>query len=146
MADPVWRLVFDDDAKVVVRCTLPTVEAEAMLPALVPLFGSGRRADVVEALARLGPAFADSILSWTVEHPSGRPVPPTRKGVLRVPVEVLVVIVREWLAAWTARPAVSTVDDDPDLSLLDEGVPAIALVPAESDEDDTPDLVAAEAV
>lgn len=133
---PVWRLDFTDAGLpgVVVRCTVPTVEAEAMLPGLVPLLGTGRRADVVTALARLGPAFADSVLSWTVEHPVGRRVPSTRRGVVRVPAEVLVVVVREWVAAWSAYTARPAAELESDLSVLQDGVPAIALVPDDVDE------------
>lgn len=134
MADPpVWRLVFDDHSPpVVVRCTVPTVEAEALLLGLVPLFATGRRQDVVEALSRLGPAFADSVLSWTVQHPPGRRVAPTRRGVLRVPAEQLVVIVRAWLDAWRSPAQAAPAPDGDgltDLSVLNEDLPAVALVP-----------------
>ena len=86
------------------------------------------------SVARMAAAFADSLLSWTLTTPSGRPAPPTRRGVQRVDRDILLVL-REWFRCW-ALPAAGSPDVDPIEAALAD-VPMIALVPnAETAEPD----------
>lgn len=126
----VWRLRLEDLGEEV-RVTTPTLEAQALAPRLLPLFLSGRQQDVIRAVARMAGPFADSLLSWTVCW-KGRPVPCTRRGVLRVDLGLVLIVLREWIALWPAPeveqgPAESA-EVDPEAKLL-AGLPMTALVP-----------------
>jgi hypothetical protein len=127
---PVWRLRFADRPGLVVRVTRPTIEAEVIAPRLVSLFTSRVRGDRVLAVAQLAVPFADSLLSWTLQW-NGKPVPSTRRGVLRVDLDLMADILREWLALATAAPAQDPVPDAPERAddPLLAGLPMLALVP-----------------
>lgn len=123
---PVWRLVdFERYPDLVVRVTVPTLEARALAARLVPLFTSGREQAVFEATAAMAAPFADSLVSWNARTPAGRPAPATRKGVLRVDPGVLFVVFREWFALWPTaeQPAA---EPEPE---VDEGLALLATLP-----------------
>lgn len=136
---PVWRLrfEFDDHPDLLVRVTVPTVEAEVLAPTLGPLFLSGRRHDMATAVAALAGPFADSLLSWDLEW-NGEPVKPTRRGLLRIDLELAADILAQWTgceawpgtreraaAAARAQEAAELVEVERQLADL----PMLALVP-----------------
>ena len=132
MADdpPVWRLVFEERPGLVVRVSIPTLEARALATELVPDFTSEDEAVVVAAVARLAVPFGDSLVSWTARTPAGDPAPPTRKGTVRVDVWLLLDVLREWIPLWPplggTRPAEVEVEPDAELALL-AGMPMVPL-------------------
>lgn len=149
---PVWRLAFDDHPDLVVRVTVPTLEARALVPKVLPLLRSRRAEDVTAAISRLAVPFADSLLSWDLTW-AGRPVKPTRRGVLRVDQALMLEILTQWIKLWTAPPRreqeSSTSDDD--AAALAE-LPMVALDPettvdiapvGELDESDRPPVLEA---
>lgn len=154
----VWRLTgFDGHPDLWVRVTVPTIEAEVLARELAPLFLSGRRAEMAAAVARLAGPFADSLLGWSVEW-AGRPVKPTRRGLLRIDLELAADILREWTGspAWDvargqagagapARGPAGAQEPADDLSVEEReslaALPMLALVP-----DDPPEVVDVEPV
>lgn len=131
MADdpPVWRLVFEERPGLVVRVSIPTLEARALATELVPDFTSEDEAVVVAAVARLAVPFGDSLVSWTARTPAGRRAPASREGAVRVDVWLMLDILREWIPLWPplGRPADAEPDVvDEELALL-AGMPMVPL-------------------
>ena len=132
---PVWRLRFDDRPGLTVEVSVPTLEARALAPRLVPAFTSGREGAVLAAVAQFAAPFADSLVSWTATTPAGRPAPATRKGTVRVDVWLLLDVLLEWIKLWPplavpdAEPV--EVEQDPEIALL----ASLPMVPLADDED-----------
>jgi hypothetical protein len=133
---PVWRLLFDGHPGLVVRCTVPTLQARAREDAASRLIASRREQDQARGVAMLAGPFADSLLSWDLKW-DGRPVPATRAGVLRVDRGLIVEILREWTALWPTEgraPAEPGMDVDVEAALA--AVPMIPLVPDDVEYDE----------
>jgi len=129
---PVWRLVFEERPGLVVRVSIPTLEARALAVELVPDFTSEDEAVVVAAVARLAVPFGDSLVSWTARTPAGDPAPPTRKGTVRVDVWLLLDVLREWIPLWPPLGGTPPVEVEPDAELaLLAGMPMVPLADEE---------------
>ena len=125
---PVWRLRFDQYPGLTVRVTVPTVEARAVATRIIPWLASGDAVRVTRAVAELAVPFADSLLSWDLVW-GGRRVKPTRRGVVRVDMDVLLAVLREWVALWPAHNETPAEDDGAELDRELAGLPMTALDP-----------------
>lgn len=97
----VYALNFKPYPGLVVRCRKPSFGALTRLTAAVLLLGDDLSGEGLESQVRLTAwrklfrAFADSLVGWNLtDH--GRPVPPTRAGVLDQDLEFLLALTRTW--------------------------------------------------
>lgn len=141
----VARLDFTDAGYpgLTVRVVRPTLAGKAMAIRCAPRL-DGDRDDATLVLADLAPHLADSIVSWTYRW-GARKVPPSRRAVLGLDEDLVLLMVREWIAAWPRLERAAIAEAAPTPAFDDRALaeaPMLALAP---DDDGEPDDLAAEA-